>query len=102
MRGVEGDVAKPWLLGRSLDELNRRVGEQIGHIASRFHGPSVVDDLVGIVVFVDVSLVMAQEFVESSVLRLIRGVSTEVPFSKTASAIPYRLQLFGDRDFVDA
>ena len=56
---VVRQIAEPRLIATGFDELDGRVGEQIGHVGAGLDRPSIVNDLIGIVVLVDMAMVVA-------------------------------------------
>ena len=82
-----------------LDKIFSRIGEKFTDITSSSYRTPVVIDLIGEFIAFDVPVVMSEELIKTTILRLVPWILTQMPFTKTILSGIRRLQNLGDRNF---
>lgn len=89
VRSTIGQITKERASPRSglIYELDRGVGDQLGHITAAFHGFAVVHQLPGKLVLLDVPLIVTKKLIKSALVRLVSKIASQVPFPKQSGPI---------------
>src|SRR5687768_9421139 len=100
MRRVEGQVDEERLRYMPLDEIDGRVGVQIGRVFGRtiLRGSlvEIVPSLIAVGVIINVAGHVADEFVKAALGRPAAGGKSDVPFAERAGGISGRLEVRGN------
>ena len=109
VRRVGGKVNEERPILVLVDELQGVVEPDVGAVAGNLLGLAVAEvDVVEVVVtpvvgpLTDAAPAVAEDVVETLVLRAVRVVIAQVPFAEHAGAVAGRLEHLGHRDFVGA